>query len=908
MNAEQPPPEQPPPPRGLALPDSLLTIETVEQAINEYIDAGLRPILIHAPVEGGLCTCGQKHELSKSGSSSSGKHPIAKNWQKHNATRDELIDQRSRLKFTPNVGMVLGAQQGGEYIIAVDVDDLERFAELEVEFGALPETARCDSGRGYRLFYVLPSGIDPDTLKNVTALGGKPGLDVKCERGQVVVAPSLHANGKRYVWTRAGTVAAIPMTWALELVQAPKPPAWVAKYTPQTLSADGKAKKRAERYFEVAVTRSASNLASCGHGMRNDTLHRSARDLFMLCANSYLGGSTWSYVHNELSSAARACGLKESEIRATLASAEKWVVETGAVRVPVALSNPETTRAMTVHSADQAPQEAADPVTAEPARELPIIKVTTETMNIVEASIAALRADPNLYQRDKRLTFIVRVIHEQEIDINSEDVASVEGEPETSTATRPIINGRLSRVATYHKWIESAGGYKEVKPPEDVVAYINDYHEYPGIRPIIGITETPLLRPDGVIVQEPGYDPKTRYVYLPNQSFPIVHDEMATQENAQWAFKLLSEIFADFPYVGAPHLSVPIAAILTLIARPAILGSVPGFLFDASTRGSGKTLQADAIATVATGRGASRMNYPPKDEEMEKVLAGYALKSSPLICLDNIPAMCAFGGGPLDRVLTAKDKVDLRVLGHSDVPSLTWRAVIMATGNNIGFRGDTARRVLMARLEPSEENPERRTKFKYDDLLAYVRVQRPRLVAAALLILRAYFRAGCPAMGVARWGSFEEWSRLVPNAIVFAGGADPMKARPENDQDVDPEAQALSTLLMQLPKLIEKVNVIRFREGRPTENAVPARTIISTLYEPQLGSVAEWAELDPLKEAIEFLCRSRFSKSDARPDPGTLGLKLKSVRKRVIGGMRLTGATDRTGTMMWWVEKINNSV
>jgi hypothetical protein len=295
------------------------------------------------------------------------------------------------------------------------------------------------------------------------------------------------------------------------------------------------------------------------------------------------------------------------------------------------------------------------------------------------------------------------------------------------------------------------------------------------------------------------------------------------------------------------------------------------------------------------------MNYPTKDEEMEKVLAGYALKGSPFICLDNVPSMCPFGGGPLDRVLTARDEVDLRVLGHTDVPTLTWRAMIMATGNNIGFRGDTARRVLMARLEPTEENPERRTKFVHNDLLAYVRVQRPRLVAAALLILRAYFRAGCPDMGCDRWGSFEEWSRLIPNALVFAGGADPMKARPESDGEVDVEVQALSTLLMEWPKLAKKLY------GQP-DYGMAARSVIMALYEAQSGPTEEWAPFEALKEAIEILCRPKFGKSSAKPDPMALGFKLRSLRKRVIGGNRLVGEPDRTGTMVWRVEKVNNSV
>ena len=166
-------------------------------------------------------------------------------------------------------------------------------------------------------------------------------------------------------------------------------------------------------------------------------------------------------------------------------------------------------------------------------------------------------------------------------------------------------------------------------------------------------------------MQKPGYDTGTGYLYMPSCVFPEVRDDRTSQDDAKWAFKFLSEIFSDFPYVNESHRAVPIAAIMTLIARPAIEGSVPAILFDASTRGSGKTLQTDAVATVATGRGAPRMNYTSDDVEMEKILGSYALKGSPFICLDNVPTMRPFGGGPIDRCITARESVDLRILGRS---------------------------------------------------------------------------------------------------------------------------------------------------------------------------------------------------------------------------------------------------
>ncbi len=885
----------------LSVPPSLLTDESIESVVTTYSTAGLKPILIHAPTEGGGCTCGKVHDITAQGSSSAGKHPIANNWQKREFTLDDLRDQLARLRFTPNIGLVLGKQPGtGDYLIAVDVDDIDRITKLEDELGKLPETPRCDSGRGYRLFYSAPAEIDTTRLSNVTGLGGEPGVDVKVEGGQVVVAPSLHANGKRYIWTRTGVVTPLPVQWAMELLKKPEKPDWIEKYTPSTLLNAKSARRRAERYLEVAVTGEARALAACGQGMRNNTLFRSACRCFELCAGLYLG-KEWQWVHDELLRAARSAGLPDTEVRKTLASADRTVRESGKVLSPVALADPAE------------PKPPADPDSPEtdppelittggvtrPVR--PIIKVNTELLDNSDQAIAALCKDEGIFQREKRLVCITRVGRvesETSSSVASDDGVThrqlVEGSPQIHFLTRPVIKSRLTKFAVFQKWVTSSNSYKSILPPDDIVGHIHDCGEWSGIRPLTGITETPTFGPRGVITQQPGYNFDTGYLYVPSGNFPPVKDEDATQANARWAFAELSKVFADFPYVNDAHRSVPIAAILTLIARPAIDGSIPAVLFDASTRGSGKTLQTDAIAMILTGRGAPRMNYTSDEVELQKILAGYALKGSPFICLDNVPAMRPFGGGPIDRCITAKDEVELRVLGSLNIPALPWRALIMATGNNMTLYGDTSRRVLMARLEPTEESPEKRTNFKHHNLLEYVRAQRNRLVSAALLILRAYHRAGRPDMGCDQWGSFEEWATLIPRAIVFAGGADPMKSRPEQDKDVDIEAQALSCLIEQLPMLNARIRIIDPTVGE----GLAARSIIAALYEQS----PEWSEFEPLREAVETLCR-RFGKSVSKPDAISLGYKLRSLRSRVIDGRRLIGAPGEAHVTLWRVER-----
>jgi hypothetical protein len=311
---------------------SPIELSNADEALRYYYRAGLSPILIHAPTgDGNKCTCGLDHK-------SVGKHPISGHWQKApEHPIEETQDHLSRLKFQPNIGIVLGKQRGGEYLIAIDVDDEERFKFLLSDIGPLPPTVRGESGRGYRLLFELGEGVSLSKLLNITGLCGSPGVDVKIKGGQVVVAPSTHVSGKSYTWTRFGEIAKLPPTWVL--VIEPKDynvPDWVKEYTPQTIREDHRAKNRAEKYLETAVIRSCALVSSCKEGLRNSTLHRRTISLLALC-DGILAHQKWDYVLSELERAATVAGLHAQEIRRTLLSAQKYVLDSGAIRAPVGL-------------------------------------------------------------------------------------------------------------------------------------------------------------------------------------------------------------------------------------------------------------------------------------------------------------------------------------------------------------------------------------------------------------------------------------------------------------------------------------------------------------------------------------------------------------------------------------------
>ncbi len=497
-----------------------------------------------------------------------------------------------------------------------------------------------------------------------------------------------------------------------------------------------------------------------------------------------------------------------------------------------------------------------------------VIQVGPDLDRVVNEAVSALARDPDIYKRAGELVRIVRV------DAAAEGEGFNEGTPQIRGLPAATLKTRLTRTA---RWVttSSTGKPIETMPSDDVVAAVSQMGDWPRVRRLVGIVETPALRPDGSVMQEPGYDPATGFYFDPRSAkFPRV-PEQPTREEAYAALCSLYEAFSDFPFASPAAAMVPIAAVLTLLARPAIAGNTPAICFEAAARGSGKTLLADVASIIATGRMASKVTFPGSDDELEKMLGGYARRGAVAFCFDNVAANLSFGGAPLDKVLTSGGVVDLRILGKTQVPSFDWRALVLATGNNLSFRGDTTRRVLVARLESPLENPEDRSDFSHHPLPEWVLANRERLAVAGLTLLRAYVVAGRPPVDVKLWGSFEGWSALIPRAIVWASGdgaSDPQITRPTLDASGEPEKTLLDRLLAAMPDGEWKV-----------------KELLDGQQNPDLVSVLE--EIAPAAE------RGDRAKK--------LGHALKAFKGRVVGGRRLAQGQDKKAKVVTWqVERV----
>jgi hypothetical protein len=560
----------------------------------------------------------------------------------------------------------------------------------------------------------------------------------------------------------------------------------------------------------------------------------------------------------------------------------------------------------------------------------PIIKIEAGQLpRMVDEGNVALAAHTNIYQRSGELVTVVR--EPERVDTTDRDtrrgrdITLRPGTPRLRNISLASLRVHLASVAEWRKYVppkrkDDVGEWAPAHPDSAATAAILDPTAaggWPDIPPIRGILESPALAPSGSLITTPGYNPETGYVLLPSVDVGKI-EEKPTQEHARAALKYLwVELFCDFPYLGlgesdptdadrskrfeqackCPDAFVGISALLSMFARPAIEGSTPGSVFEAASQGSGKTLQIHAISTLATGRSAGLMTFPTHDgkvdeAELEKILASYALAGARAIAFDNIKG--TLGGSALEKAMTAVDSIDLRVLGSSETRTMPWTAIILFSGNNMAMSDDVAQRVLSSRLESERDDPRSRPskEFRHARLLDWIREHRARLIRACLVILRAFIVAESKSKSDAgSWGSFEAWSALVPAAILYAGGPNVLELRQRGGAIDNGEGAAHAALMRAWPTEVfakgAKAGALLKYAGFQEERDIDAGKA------PPDG-------LDELRNAIRELTQT----PDGRmPSSTSLGFALRALRGKWREGRKLVGDRERTGIVMWRVEK-----
>lgn len=413
-----------------------------------------------------------------------------------------------------------------------------------------------------------------------------------------------------------------------------------------------------------------------------------------------------------------------------------------------------------------------------------------------QAEAALIQHGAGIYQRGD---YLCRISYRPPATVRG--ITWPQGAVTLTPIDRDATLDRLNRLIHWQKWNEKQHDFKRCNAPAAIAMTLLSRSGHWNFPPLIGVVSAPTLRPDGSVLDKPGYDKTTGlFLDIREGSFPPLPPKPSRDEG-QAALQFLKNELLDrpclnskrpedqgFSFVADRDRSKALAAILSGLIRLS-LPTAPLFAVSATRRGSAKTLLANIPALIATGRKATNLDLGNNPEETEKRIVALLITGTPMTLLDNL--VTPLTGAHLCRLLTEEEYTG-RYLGATRMVTNPTATLITATGNNLRIFDDVIRRVVKCNLDPRSEFPENR---QYDrDLATWIPENRPALVKAGLTALRAFVVAGQPQQTPSLMGSFQDWDRNIRQALIWLGETDPLEDMEEMEGD-DPEGKKLRALL-----------------------------------------------------------------------------------------------------------------
>ena len=502
----------------------------------------------------------------------------------------------------------------------------------------------------------------------------------------------------------------------------------------------------------------------------------------------------------------------------------------------------------------------------------PVIRwIAGELPNVVDqAERCLMESGVQIFQRDRLVT---RVLKRGLPSIrNYKRAAGVLG---IVSVDATYLTETLTRIALWEKFDGRTGGWRRINAPEVVAATYLSRCGHWRLPPLWDVISSPTLRPDGTILQTPGYDAATRVFYDPcGIEFPHV-PEQPTKAEAIEAFRLIETAFASFPFETPVDKAVALSFVFTALVRRS-LPSAPLGAISAPVLSSGKTLLADCVAILATGSPVPAMTFAETDEEAKKTALAVLMEGDPVVLIDNVER--PLSGDWLCSILTS-EIYKQRMLGQTAMVTVPTRTLMLATGNHIQVAGDLRSRTLLCQIDPKLEHPEQR-EFAYD-LRERLMAQRPQLVAAGLTVMRAFISTGQRVHDfVKQWGRFERWTEMVRAPLVWMDCEDPYSS--------------LQTLETEDPVRGEHLRFVELWHQCFGDEPRTARAAVEHLNAPN----ATKAEAD-LYLLVQEIATDRAGKVSTT----RLGRWLDRHKRARVGGYQIEQAGTENHSMLWKVSQ-----
>lgn len=309
-----------------------------------------------------------------------------------------------------------------------------------------------------------------------------------------------------------------------------------------------------------------------------------------------------------------------------------------------------------------------------------------------------------------------------------------------------------------------------IAPSMEHIGALMDRGSWTTLRPIDAVARAPFLRDDGTICDVRGYDPASRTLYVPSIEFPPI-PENPTRDDALAALIRLREPFNEFPWKEAASETAFISHILAEAARLA-MERCPMYFYDAPMAGTGKSTLQEMAARIVHGTEPAMRPWVADEDELRKSLYACLMAGDRSIWFDNLPDGIKVRSSVLEAFLTSAVWKD-RKLGESVTSAIPNKTVLVASGNNLTPVSALARRSLVIRLDANTENLRERV-FRIVNPRRYVMDNRAQMLVDALTIIKAYISLKSFVKMPVELPSFERWSQLARNPLIWLGMEDPV--------------------------------------------------------------------------------------------------------------------------------------
>ena len=524
-------------------------------------------------------------------------------------------------------------------------------------------------------------------------------------------------------------------------------------------------------------------------------------------------------------------------------------------------------------------KEAAPQATT--ARQITIQCIPGELPEMVDQAEAALcKYESNFYQRSGQLVRWCMSHAETVRGITRPGGAVIILNQDTD-----YLLDRLNRLISWERWNMDREEYVPCNAPRTVASTMLARRGMWNAQPLVAAINAPTLRPDGSILDAPGYDAATGLLFVNTAvDFPPIPEAPSRkQAEAALAF-IFDEVLSGFPFAAPHDRAAALSAIFTGCIRHS-LKNAPMHTFNAPVMASGKSLLADVVALIATGHPATVMSYTPDGDEMRKRVLSVLMQGDLVVNLDNVEEPLA--SQTLCSVLTQESFTD-RILGVNKTGTAPTLCCWIATGNNLVVAGDLTTRIVPCNLDPMVERPEER-EFQRN-LYDWIPIHRPRLVQAILIVLRSYIAAGKPKQPIKNFARFEDWTGLVRSALIWLGEADPLTGR-EAIEDGDPIRVKLRVLLLAW--------FAAFKTAPATSKEAVLRA-----GETELDNEGQEQPRYPgMKEALDEF----FSDKAGKISSNSIGYFLRQYAGRIIDGARFEAYGGNAARSAWRVVVVNET-